>query len=1292
MPLLEIVGGTVIKATHDLGKYIVVNIFKEENEGLVNKVNKAIDAAIALFFDKFGDQFGKPSSCFLERQKNWDIIVGSCFYGQKSLTYGDIDPRGFDEVPNASQEAIGFFVDSLKVEMSASWEIDKILQEKDFYNKTEEKLDSISEQIATTQIELKEALLIFADDVTSSKITDQERLTQIAKEMTQVSKNVSSAIDISTNLVTTEYQAELEYAKGLIDKNKPLEAISFLGQIRERIWRQAQSDVKFKLLTTTAAAHINVANYKLAGPLLIEALQYQPRDEKAIHNAGFGYLILNMTHKAIEKANEVLTLNPTNSGAYSILIQATPLSTSLETVIAIIPEFLKRSTEVANALGIFCQKQGNEIEAEKWFGIAVDTNKEHGPDLIASLGSIILESVANDQTFLVGKQLDEIKKRRLEKGIELLSQAWEQVGNTELRTAKVKWVYNRSLGHRMLGNVDDAIADIEVALSIEPENTEYRKQQAILALQKKEWPKAISILDRIPFDLNYPEIPIILAQSLANNGELTRAISVLKEYLEIKSIATEIANEAQRLLMHIYLDMGNLDLAKEAFNSLKAESEMSDIGVMIDSAILEKKLTSENAQAIAILKNAVQLISETTPYCDIHRLADELYSLEEYYVAAQIYGKITNTSSDSLILRRYLVALYKAGKSAEALKICRNIMSDKGNEKYYVEFESVILQETGNLLGAKAVCDKYLAENSTDLEIKIRLATINLKARNFELVDAFLNSHIEISLLPTELAVLLPQIYSARDMNHRALELSYELRRIIRTGEIHSLYIHIFFRSSAQNDGWLEANEVAENTAVIVESENGRRETYLIEDRPDAILERGEISPSSNLAQRLLGKKVADLVLIKDGPVVKIYGRIMEIKSKFVHAFHESLAFTESDLIDIPGWHSVPIGKPEKPGGLPAGLEAIIRIPHERKAFINSVEDAYRDGKITIGTFARLIDRSVIDVWGSIANREDIGIKASISFAPIKINQSKVVIDVISILTIHGLNIQEQIAKYLGSISVGQSTVDLLSNKLVELKAFGARGFLTIGRSEDNYVKEEVSTDLVTKTIEHYENILAWLDKYGRVMPCNAVLNMDRYQKSQLDDKFGKSFVESILIASETDSLLFSDDLTLRLIAKGVFNVEGLWTQQILAANLAEGCLDRSTYNEAIVRLIISNYQYPSIDASILLHSVKVDGILNLQRLDKVSRLLGGKYCEANSAIQVAVQFLYELSKQADLTLRYYAIIQMLITNLVDNRDSRSTLKSMVSAIQAHFILLPIAEKRIIEMIELWQKSHYVDF
>jgi len=1283
MSLLETFIGPAVKATYDLGKYIVTNIFKEENEELVTMVNKAIDGAITRFFEKYGNQFGEPSSCFLVRRDNWDIIVRACFYDQKWLTWRDIDPRGFDNAPSATQEAIEFFIICLKEQMSKYWKLDKILREKGFYEKTEEKLDTIS----TTQMELKDGLNHFAAEINSSISDNSVQLVELARGVEAISRGISST-DISINLMTTEFQAELKYAEDLIDNNKPSEALLFLNPLKDRIWNQAQPVVRFKLLTNMAAAHLAFAKYELAGRLLVEALQYQPTEENAIRNAGYGYLIMNMPEQAIQKAKEVLILNPVNSSAYSIIIQATSINTDFSTLLSTIPEALRNSPEIAYALGVFSNKQGSEAEAEKWFGIAVENDKESRPEALASLGSIILDSMTSDHGVVIGKQIDSIKKKRIEKAVELLSKAWEKVNNTQLREVKVAWLYNRALGHRMLGRINDAEADIEVAVSIDPANIEYQKQKAAFALEKRNWAKAVSIFEVVPFDSSHPEIPLLLAQALANNGELPKAINIIDEYLRIEGIPSEFALDARRLLMHIYLDMDKLESAKLVLDQLKQLGGETDIQIIVDSAEFEKAQKGNNS-AIAMLIEAVALINDLTPYNDIQRLADVLYNLREYDVASQVYARITNTNCDSPILHRYLIALYKSGKSGKALEICR-IANHDLVQRFYAEMEAVILQDTGNLPEARAVCEKYLKNNPDDLEIKLRLAIINNNSRNYEALDDFLHSKIDTSILPAELAVLLSKLYWGRDMHRESLELCYELRRNIGTGEMHSNYISTFFSISATHDDWLTANEVKVDTAAIVESDTGRRETYFIVDRKDAILAQGEITPANIMAQRLLGKKVGDNVVLKDGPFTRRSGKIVEIKTKFVHALHESLALTENDLVNIPGFFSIPIGKPMKEGALPEGLDAIIKTDNERQEFLELVEKTYKNGNITLGTFARLIDKDVIDVWEAVVNRPDIGLRASYVNTPINIS-AEITIDVIALLTIHGLNVQDQVAKCLGEIGIGQSTVDLLSNKVSQLKSFGVRGFLTIEQSGDSYVKDEVSVDNVIKTVEHYERILSWIDKHCKVLPCNAILDFERKQKLEWDDKIGKAFIESILIAQETKSLLFSDDLTLRLFAQS-FKVEGLWTQQVLDICLKRGHLEKTAYNEAVLRLILSNYQYPAINTEILLHSIKSEGKINVGRFEKVSQLLGGNYCEPNSAIQVSVQFLYELFKQADLALHNDIIVQTLIKNLVNNRDSKMILKELAVRIHSRFLLLPIVEKRIIETIELWKKSHFIDF
>jgi hypothetical protein len=99
---------------------------------------------------------------------------------------------------------------------------------------------------------------------------------------------ISSYIDISTTVLIPEYQAEIDHSRDLLKEYHAVETITYLERLKDRIWANSTSIVKFRILTNIGAAKGLLNEQQESAKLLIEALQYNPKDEKALCNAALG--------------------------------------------------------------------------------------------------------------------------------------------------------------------------------------------------------------------------------------------------------------------------------------------------------------------------------------------------------------------------------------------------------------------------------------------------------------------------------------------------------------------------------------------------------------------------------------------------------------------------------------------------------------------------------------------------------------------------------------------------------------------------------------------------------------------------------------------------------------------------------------------------------------------------------------------------------------------------------------------------------------------------------------------
>jgi tetratricopeptide (TPR) repeat protein len=140
-----------------------------------------------------------------------------------------------------------------------------------------------------------------------------------------------------TSVLTTEYHAEVDHARDLLNNNNPKKALEYLLKVKDRIWSQAPSIVKYRILTNIGCANLMLNINLDAAKSFLEAFQYNLDDEKALCNKALAHLLLGQLHEAKEHAHCVLEKNPANAQAYCIIIQASR-EDDLPSIIDKVPE------------------------------------------------------------------------------------------------------------------------------------------------------------------------------------------------------------------------------------------------------------------------------------------------------------------------------------------------------------------------------------------------------------------------------------------------------------------------------------------------------------------------------------------------------------------------------------------------------------------------------------------------------------------------------------------------------------------------------------------------------------------------------------------------------------------------------------------------------------------------------------------------------------------------------------------------------------------------------------------
>ena len=1171
----------------------------------------------------------------------------------------------------------------------------------DFYGqlpRNQEAFNQTTFEIMKAQLKVQERL-IKNTQVIKADINEVKKTTQATRDAI-IGLNIS---DVVTTAIATEHQAQIDNARDLLKKGNPQSALDLLEELKQRIWTNDCPVAKFRILTNMGAAQLVLNNEQEAVRLLFEAFRYQPEDETALSNRALAHFLLGETEKAEVYAKKILDKNPVNTNAYVILVEMSTDQEPLEEVIDKVPEYLREVPQIAHAISNIAKRRQNLEEARKWGETMVEHEQENIPDLKAALAKILIEQVLDDRFAVFTEQPNDSQKEQLRRAIGLFTEAWNSVVNTELRTLRTDWIINRSTAYVHLGDSQEAIKDLDTALEIEPSKPTLLGMRAMLAFQQGENKSAIEFLEKIEFDSEIPEVPIMLANILLVDKHFDKAIKTLNDFL-VTDPPSELREHANRLLINIYIANERFDEAQQISTAMR-ESSPTNILTFVDSARVLKAI-GKSDEALSQLKEAYNHVRDSEAFQEIMELADELYIYEQFEEAATLYEKLANTSLNSQLTQRLLDSYYFSGERKKTLDICQVLREKYGTLKHISEMEFLIYNEIGDMDQAQAVGEVYIDAFPDDIDMQIRLAVIYSRSNRLEDVDRLLERSFDLKNLSLPTCFNLAYLHQIRSKPEKALDIMYEARRTYYdNSDVHLKYIGLFYQVSQQIGELLHSTQVQLGTAVSLDRSEPTH-WYIIEKREEADRRHDELDIDHPLTQRLLGKSVGDDISLQQNPVGTDIRKIVDIKSKYVYALQESLRKFPELFPDTPGLGSIQLDDSHETDNSKKFQPLFDFIDQQHQASLQ-IEEAYKENP-PIGVFTNLTGGNVLDTWGFLMSKPDLGIRCSVgnpeerNQALVLLNdpQPKLVVDIISLMTVYGIGATDTIIKAFGKLRVAQSTIDELQRIINEKEGmWSKRESMSVGKEGDQYVRTIITPEEVRQNVEYLKDVIKWIRENCEVQPCTAALQMNQLRKEEFDNMFQPFFVDTLLIASQPGYLLLSDDEPLRSYAKTAlnhdagtnFHIDGVWTQVVLEHCVSKNLLDKAEYDKMTIKLVCSHYYHTIFNANLLIEAAKQSDWQPVEPYSRLVQALGNQRTSLLSALNVAVDFLYQLWLEPILPSQREYLTLGLLGGLTSGRNTLAVLNQLANQIQIYekFILHPLAEKAILSLIQTYARTHF---
>lgn len=1174
-------------------------------------------------------------------------------------------------------------------------------------------LTELSSQIDSVRNEVTQRL---SEDIQAIK-DDTEKIKDDnieIKEMTGATldavRDLKSLLDVNTtDLIKTEvakeHHAEIDTARNFLKNHQPATSLKLLETLKKRTWKDASDNLKFSIQTNMAAAQFALNNEEVAAELLHEAFKYDSENEKALSNRALAYLLQKETEKAADYAKQTMKMNRRNTDAHVILVGISSEEETLDEVIEKVPDDLHNSPQIAYAISNLAKQRENYDAAKRWGEIMVDQGNT--PDFKAAFATILINQVLEDNLAVGTSQLYKAQKEQLQRAIELLTEAWHSIANTELKDYRSDWIINRGIAHFHLRELNEAKIDLDTALEIEDSNPILIKNRALLAFECGVKAEAIEFMESIQSAPEVPEAPIILANFLLTDERLDEAITILNAFLQT-NLSPELQEKANRLLIEIYIAAKRFDDALEISIAMR-ESTPKSIPYLVDAARIFS--ANENRdKAISLLKEAYNYVQDGAEFLDILMLADQLYIHEQFTEAATLYEKLADTSQNSQLTQWLVQSYYNSGEIAKALEICQKLREKYGPLENISVMEVAIYEEIGDMNQAEEVCKEYLNEFSTDYDMQIRLGMILIRSSKETEVDNVLDSFTEIkdfsylNDLSLEECFELALLHQMRFQPEKALKIMYEARRThFNNPSAHRLYIQTFSSISNEIPEMLNPSQVDKDTAVKVYNSD-EDYWYIIEEREDADIKHYEYNVNHQFAKQLIGKNKSDEVNFGEKMFGQKIGKIVDIKSKYVHAYQQTLKDyphlfpLDQDMDNIKIDDSDEIDDKKR-------FEEMFELINKRQDEINKIEKLYIEQNLTIGTFTRFVGSNSLDTWGSLMGNPELGIRCSIVGIEekssildlLKQSNPKLAVDIVSLMTLHCLDAADIIVNTYGKLYIAQSTIDEIQSVISEREGmWSKREGMIVGKQGNRYVKQIIDPEETKRGIEYLKNIVQWIRENCEVGEATVGLEMNQLRRRELNDMLQQHFLDTVLLASQPGHLLFSDDGRLRHYTKTSLNsdagtnfqIDGVWTQVLLEHCVQQNHLDKTDYDEMTIKLVCSNYYHTQFDADLLMEVAKRSNWKISEPYNSFVLALGREHMNLQTSLDVAVDFLFKLWDKSILFRQKEFLMLGLLTGLTYGRDAHKVLDRLEYRIQnKHRLFLPV-ENSILRQIRNFQQIY----
>ena len=1037
----------------------------------------------------------------------------------------------------------------------------------------------------------------------------------------------------------------------------------------ERLQEEIPDGLRYRLLTLLGACALAAEAIEQGCAFLEEAHRLRPDDAAALANASVAARLCGNPSRAVELARRSLAMEPLDSHAAAVLVEALWKAGDAEQM----EEFIAAEVWVADdprcslALARIRAEQQRFDEALELSRRLVDEDAEDIEARLVLAECLMLEAQAGcaDQPVASCREADEHA-----------TEALALLESTGLR-ARVLHALSVRAGARLF--VDDpagALDDIEEMLRSVPDEPSALYNKGLILLEVNDYSGARAAFDLIDDADMRAKARVPHAAAILWSGDQPGAAAFLRGSFSLDRREWD--------------DIGKAELLSEAEYALGSEDS---VGPLLDEA-LQRSPEDPRLVLLAARRHVLRgedHAAETSFLRAIERSEDSdrdrirlglaaFYSQQERYSdAADQYGQVVNGDVLHPGAIELLRSLRNGKRLRETLGWARTIREQHPHPpKSALETEAQILNYVGDVHMAAERWAAICSRDDATPQDRLKLAYCLLWCGEREEAVAAVRD-IDASELRNEPRDLLGLAQLKRLLGESGyLDDAYAARRYgIDDASVHLGYFGVFM---SKEDDLAAPQTVEPGCAVLLRRDSGE-EWWLILEEGEERLSDHDLRPGEDLAVALLGHGRSDAVPLQEG-VGELSGVIVDIQSKYVRAFQETTSQFPARFPGNTDIASVAVA--------PDDMTSFFNVVDDRDRFARELQRLYRDDQVPFAFLCAYLGRPAPEVWractagAGLRIRFGAGAEAEADRAGSALCESDdIVLDMLALLTVHELGLVEHLGRRFRRITVPQAVLDELRQLPYETTLpKRPRGY--VGKNLDgSYTLVELSDEEWTEHAEFARSLLELAESFEAI-PSYPVLDVESDTLELFADALGNAGVAAIFAGGEDPHgrpLLVSDDLGLATLA-GAFGAKAVNTQAVLLELRRSGELTDEQYSAFVARLSQLHYRFVRVEAADIHRLLEANGYVTDDASRALIATLEGPECSLESAVRVVSTLI------AAIGLRHPPneplIIPALLAALHRGRETTTALWECRALVESLLFDAPPAKSRVVSFVDQW--------